>query len=181
MSKDNKNIDNGWIGPVFIFYVIVCLALTLAALLTGCSPRIVEHVVEKEKVVYRDSVAWRDSILMVPIPLEKDHAIVSTKDTSRLCTTVAESVAFVDSTGRLHHSLENRKTSLAAPVKFPVHYIFNGVTYTKVETITNTVEVPAKLSWWQRFRLDAFWWLLGATVAALLWIFRKPILKAIGF
>lgn len=181
MSKDNKNTDNGWIGPVFIFYVIICLALAFAALLTGCSPRIVEHVVEKEKVVYRDSVAWRDSILMVPIPLEKDHAIVSTKDTSRLTTTVAESVAFVDSTGRLNHSLENRQTSLAAPVKFPVHYIFNGVTYTKVETITNTVEVPAKLSWWQRFRLGAFWWLLGATVAAILWIFRKPILKAFGF
>ena len=157
------------------------LSILLAVLLlsASCSPRIVERV--RTEVVYKDSVVWRDSLISVPVPLEKDHAIVSTKDTSRLCTTVAESVAFVDSTGRLHHSLENRQTSLVAPVKFPVHYIFNGVTHTKVETITNTVEVPAKLSWWQRFRLDAFWWLLGGLAAALLCIFRKPIIGAIGF
>lgn len=157
------------------------LSILLAALIlaASCSPRIVERV--RTEVVYRDSLVWRDSILMVPIPLEKDHAIVSTKDMSRLKTTVAESVAFVDSTGRLHHSLENRKTSLVAPFKFPVHYIFNGVTHTKVETITNTVEVPAKLSWWQRFRLDAFWWLLAGLAAAVLWIFRKPLIGAIGF
>lgn len=174
-KRDNQNQPPVWYLLLYLF--IGAAAGFMCLLMTGCSPKIVEHVVEKEKVVYRDSVAWRYTVVQVPIPLEKDHAIVSTKDTSRLCTTVAESVAFVDSTGRLHHSLENRQTSLAAPVKFPVHYIFNGVTYTKVETITNTVEVPAKLSWWQRFRMEAFPWLLLAVVLLLLYAFRKFIFK----
>ena len=37
------------------------------------------------------------------------------------------------------------------------------------------VEKP--LTKWQQTRLDAFWELLIALVLALLWIFRKPILK----
>lgn len=181
MSKDNKNIDNGWIGPVFIFYVIVFLALAFAAMVTGCSPKIVEHVVEKEKVVYRDSVAWRDSIIHVPIPLEKNQVIAHLGDTSRLETSVASSTAFIGTDGFLHHDLENKRTHLAAAVKIPTHYIYNGVTHNESRAITRYVEVPAKLSWWQRFRLGAFWWLLGGLAAAVLWIFRKPIIRSIGF
>lgn len=175
MSKDNKNIDNGWIGPVFIFYVIVCLALAFAALMTGCSPKLTSSIDNKEYHEHRDSTAWRDSLLHVPVPEGKDHAIVSSRDTSHLETSVAESTAYMDSTGRLHHTLTNKPTSIPYQVKIPVRYIFNGVVHTKVETITNTVEVPAELSWWQRFRLGAFWWLL----AALLFVFRKPILRLI--
>ncbi len=33
-------------------------------------------------------------------------------------------------------------------------------------TKTRTVEVPRKLTAWQRFRINAFWWLTGAIVAA---------------
>lgn len=150
---------------------VVCAMSLWLALATGCSPRVYHEVIEREKVVYRDSIAWRDSLIRVPVPLEKDHAIVSTKDTSRLVTSVAASIAFVDSTGRLNHTLENRKTSLVATINFPVHYIFNGVTQTKVETIENTVEVPARLSWWQKFRINAFWLLVVVCIVG----FRREL------
>lgn len=32
-----------------------------------------------------------------------------------------------------------------------------------------------KLTWWQRVKVNAFWWLLGAVAAAALWITRKRI------
>lgn len=34
-----------------------------------------------------------------------------------------------------------------------------------------------KLTWWQRVKVNAFGWLLGAVAAAALWIFRKRIFK----
>ena len=34
-----------------------------------------------------------------------------------------------------------------------------------------------ELTWWQRFRLKAFWWQLLLNVLMLLFIFRKPLLK----
>ena len=47
------------------------------------------------------------------------------------------------------------------------------------DTTAVEVKVEKPLSWWQKFRIGAFWWLLGALVAAVLWIFQKPILKMI--
>ena len=45
-----------------------------------------------------------------------------------------------------------------------------------VETLKE-VKVEQPLSWWKRAKLGAFWWLCGALVAALAWIFRKPLLS----
>ncbi len=46
---------------------------------------------------------------------------------------------------------------------------------------TTAVEVPVEksLSAWKSFKIGAFWWLISALAAALVWIFRKPILKLI--
>ena len=39
------------------------------------------------------------------------------------------------------------------------------------------VKVEQPLSWRKRAKIGAFWWLCGALVAALAWIFRKPLLS----
>lgn len=44
---------------------------------------------------------------------------------------------------------------------------------------TVEVQVEKPLSWWQKARIGAFWYLLGAVVLLLLWVFRKPLLKLI--
>jgi hypothetical protein len=41
------------------------------------------------------------------------------------------------------------------------------------------VKVEKPLSGWQSLKIGAFWWLLGALIAALLYIFRKPIFAII--
>ena len=44
---------------------------------------------------------------------------------------------------------------------------------------TTTVEkkVEKELSWAQRAKINSFWYLLIGLVAAIIWIFRKPLLK----
>jgi hypothetical protein len=42
------------------------------------------------------------------------------------------------------------------------------------------VKVEKPLTVGQRAKIGAFWWLLAGLVAALAWIFRKPLLKLIG-
>ena len=56
-------------------------------------------------------------------------------------------------------------------------------TFYKVQVDSVTVErvkevkVEQPLTWWQKFRQGAFWWLAGAVLLLLIWTFRKQIVK----
>ena len=41
------------------------------------------------------------------------------------------------------------------------------------------VEVSKPLSWWENAKIRAFWYLFGAVLLLLLYVFRKPLLKLI--
>ena len=60
-------------------------------------------------------------------------------------------------------------------------YIHDTIRLVKVDSvfIDRPVEVEKEkpLTWWQTARLEAFWWLAGAVVLLLAWVFRKSILK----
>ena len=152
----------------------------MAFCLSGCSLlRQREKVVIKTETVteYRDSTAWRDTTIYVPIPLESDQAIVQVGDTSHRETSVAESDAWVGADGLLHHNLRNKPGRIAAGVKIPERFLYTGVKNTKEKAriITREVRVEKKLNLWQRFRIGAFWWLLGLVLFA----YRKQLLAAI--
>ncbi len=163
--------ENRWTAKVFI---IGFLGLCVAA----CSPRIIETIKTETITEYRDTTQWRDTTIYVPVPIGKDKAVVSVRDTSRLETQVASSIAYVDSLG-IHHTLENKAVSFPAVVMIPSRTIWLSVTTKEAQVLTRTLEVEKPLSWWQKFRIGAFWWLLCGLIVALLWIFRKPILKLI--
>ena len=162
-------------GPdtlVYVFFIGFLLPI-----LSACSLlRKVETVeVVKTETEYRDSTVWRDTTIYVQIPLESDQAVVHVGDTSHRATTLAESWAWVGADGFLHHLLENRRgATIPIAVKLPEHFVTSSVQNTKekAEVITREVKVEKKLNPWQRFRIGAFWWLLG--LAAFAW--RKPIL-----
>lgn len=159
----------------FLFFVM--LAIIAGSLLGGCSPRIVERIVETEKVEYRDSVSWRDTTIYVPVPLEAGQAIVHVGDTARRETSVAKAEAWLDTLGLLNLSLENKKTALPYQAKIPSRTIWTSATNTKAEILTKYVPVEKSLTWWQSFRLRAFLPLLLTCLALLIYILRKPILK----
>ena len=147
----------------------------------SCSPKMmpgtIQDTTEKETVSHKDSIAYRDTTLYIPIPLEKDQAIVHVGDTSRRETSLAVSEAWVDSTGFIHHNLENKAGHFRVVVSIPSYYIFNEVTKEKAEYLTKIEYCEKDLSWWQKFRIGSFWWLLGAVLLLLVWTFRKIIFR----
>ena len=156
------------------------LVVVLFSLLSGCSPKIVEKVVTVTVTEVRDSTAWKDTTIYVPIPLESDQAIVHVGDTSHRETSVAESDAWIGKDGMIHHSLRNKADArIAYDLKLPEHWLYTGVTNTKEHehSIITEVKVDKPLSWWQKFRIRAFWWLLGGLILSFGWVFRKPLLK----
>lgn len=167
--------DQSWMR--WVFWVGVVLTIIGANLLfSSCST--IKYV-DRWHTEYRDTTIvkkeTRDSLIYVPIPLESNQVIVAVGDTSRLETSVAKSEAYVGNDGFLHHKLENKRTKLPAIVPVTGTYIYTGVSQKEAQTLTKIEYVEKSLSWWQNFRIKAFWWLLGGLVLALLWIFRKPI------
>lgn len=161
--------------PIVILLVGIC-----ALLATSCGTA--GKIQSNTETEYRDSVRivehTKDSLIYVPIPLEKNQAIVTLGDTSKLETSVAKSTAYLNEKGQICHTLEN-KSDRTLPAIVPVHSkeFFHGVTSSKKEALTRIVYKEKELTWWQRFRLKAFWWQLLLNVLMLLFIFRKPLLK----
>ena len=176
---NNQNYDKLWFGWSVV-YVLFLAALLVAVLCTATSCGTIRDVVKTETIIERhDSIAWRDSIIRYQIPLEKNQAITEVGDTSRLKTSLAESMAWVDSVGRLHHTLEHRKGTIDIPVAIPSRTIWVNTTTKTEELREKIVHVEKPLTWWQNARLRAFWWLAGSLILCLCWIFRKQILAIV--
>ena len=124
------------------------VAIFLVLCLTSCSPRIVERL-----VIQRDTttVVKVDSVWHY----QKDSVFVREKG-----DTVFQYVERIRYRDRV-------KVDTIVRVR---------VKSVAVDRIKE-VKVEKPLSWWQKFRLVAFWWLAAALGIALLYIFRKPILR----
>lgn len=153
--------------------IIVIVAVLLLA---GCSPRIVEHVRTEYKTEYRDSTVYRDSLVYITLPAESSTNHLALGDKSHLETSVAESDAWVDSTG-LHHTIANKRDPLPFHLTYPERIIVSSATSNHSEILTRYVKVPRELTWWQRSKIGAFPWLLGAVVLLLIWTCRKWLVR----
>lgn len=124
------------------------IAIVAVLLLAGCSPRIVEHIRYQRDTTYIDKVQI-DSIY------KRDSLYIKEKgDTVYIYKErIKEKYRFVHDTVRLV-----RVDSVA------------------VERIRE-VKVEKPLSWWQRSKIGAFPWLLGAVVLLVLWTCRKWLVK----
>jgi hypothetical protein len=89
------------------------LLFILTLMLMGCTttktvyvPTETEHIIE-----YRDSIIYLNDTIYVNVPYEKVQNIVP--DTSRLETSVAKSIAYLDTIQhKIHHTLENKNTAI---------------------------------------------------------------------
>lgn len=156
---------------------IIVLTLALFAAV-GCG------ALKKQQptVIIRDSIRteYRDRIVRdtinyeIPVEVEK---VITRDTTSHLENRLAASDAVV-SNGFLSHSL---RTKAGAVVKVPVEVVVRDtvVVQKAAEIRTETVEVEKPLSWWQRFRLGAFWWLLGLALAGWAILLAPKLIKRI--
>ena len=146
---------------------LLIILIGIMGMVLSCSKNIIEHTVTE--IEYRDRVIHDTATVEIIKEVEK----VVTRDTlSRLENKYAKSEAMVSS-GLLHHSLESKPQYIKVPVE--VHVTDTLWKQSEIKEIQ--VPVEKQLSWWQKFRLGAFWWLLGAVVALLLWTFRKLLFK----
>lgn len=147
-----------------IFPISIILSVAIA-----CSPKVVEKIVTE--IEYRDRVVHDTATVSIPVEVEK----IVTRDTvSHLENKYAKSDACVYD-GFLSHSLESKPQIIKVPIEVHV----TDTVYKESSVTTEFVEVEKKLSWWQSMKIGAFWWLLIATIALSLWVFRKPIIAII--
>lgn len=116
----------------------------------------------------------------VPAQSAERHTV---SGNSHLETDFAMSDAWIDDDGSLSHTLDNKPQSLAADVMVP-----NTISETNTENVNikevpvevpTIVEVERNFTWWEQFRLKAFWFLLIISSAGVGWTLRKPLISAI--
>ena len=116
----------------------------------SCSPKIIEHVVYQKDTTYVNKI---DSVYKY----ERDSVFIKEK-------------------GDTVYKYVER-------IRYRDRYKVDTLVKVKVDSVTvertKEVKVEKPLSWWQKAKIGAFWWLLAALAVALVYIFRKPILKLI--
>ena len=151
-------------------YVLPIIAL----MVTSCGPAKIVQDYQKDSIVtvIKDTTIYRDSIIYVKIEAEKDSAVLTNTDTSKLSTRYAESEAYVKD-GQLHHSLRNRSEALIPiETKIPITIHFESNSTIRDKRTVEVVEVEKQLSKWQRF-IQALGY--GLLIAVILWIAKKFI------
>lgn len=164
-------------GILFSFILILGLNIFGACGLTKKVP--IENnssIVYRDSLILRDSTRYIDSIIYVKIPKEKVMDIISQIDTSSLETTVAKSVAYIDTNSLLIiHSLENKDTVLKEKIVYKDRYI----TETKVvyKDSVHIKEVPIEVEIEKLTYPKTYWWLLGFFVVIVGTFIVKLYLK----
>lgn len=155
------------------FVVAPFTLIFLAAILsTGCT-RKVYMPLEGETVTETRYIERVDTVTVsVAVPAQS-VANVTTDTASHLETGVARSDAWLDSLGRLHHTLENKPVELPAQVPVKSHER-DSIVY-RDRPVPYPVE--RELSRWERVKMDFGGLALGGVAAALciavVWLIRK--------
>lgn len=148
------------------FFKIFILISLFALSIIGCGSLKQVPINNNTEIIYRDSLILRDStryidsVIYVQIPREKVMEIISQIDTSYLETTVAKSVAYVDTNLlMIVHSLENRDTVLQKKIVYKDRYITE--TKTVYKDSIQIKEIPVEVEVEKIKYPKTYWYLLG--------------------
>lgn len=148
------------------FFKIFILISLFALSIIGCGSLKQVPINNNTEIIYRDSLILRDStryidsVIYVQIPHEKVMEIISQIDTSYLETTVAKSVAYVDTNLlMIVHSLENRDTVLQEKIVYKDRYITE--TKTVYKDSIQIKEIPVEVEVEKIKYPKTYWYLLG--------------------
>lgn len=146
---------------------IICIFVGI--LFSGCGTVKEIPVQTVEKIVYRDSLIYVHDSIKVEIPKEVVKEVIPVLDTSYLKTSVAESVAYVDTTKRkLHHTLTQKgEIKVVYDTIVKVQYVDKYIT----KDVPVTVEVI-------KYKRDALFWVLVAWAAVcIVYVIVKLTIK----
>ena len=161
-----------------VFLLIVAFFATLAGC---CRQKDLAGTNHQQTDSVHTEIRWREIHIHDTVPFYvpvESHSFVG-EDSSHLETEFAASDAFVDSVGRLHHTLENKAREIGIPYDGSVlasdtsHY----ESHARVDSVyvpqPYPVEVEKPLTKWQKFQMRGFWWLSVGLVGYVLWRTRK--------
>lgn len=147
------------------------MCILLAWLFSGCRTRTM--YLPSETVTQTRYIERIDTVQVeVPVPAQS-ASNVTTDSTSHLETDVAQSDAWVDSAGMLHHNLANK------PVKLPAQVPVKSAEKDSVVFRDRPVPYPVEreLSRWERIKMDFGGAALGVVgallVVAVVWLVKK--------
>lgn len=118
------------------------------------------NIATRDSIIIKDSTRLIDSIIYVEIPREKVMDVIRQIDTSYLETSIAKSVAYVDTNSlMIIHSLENKDTVIAERIVYQDRFIEKEkiVYRDSIETKEIPVEVIVEKTKYPK----TYWWLLG--------------------
>lgn len=131
--------------------VIPALFFILVGVCTSCSTIKEIPVQTIERVEYRDSLIYLVDSIEVQVPVEKVVEVLPKLDTSYLKTSLAESVAYLDTAKKqIHHTLEQKGT---VQVQYDTVVKFEYVDRVITKEIPVEVEVI-------KYKRDALFWVL---------------------
>jgi hypothetical protein len=166
--------DKEEMKKIITIFIPALIILAIGLLMTTSCAGIKQIPVQTvEKVIYRDSLIYINDTVRVEIPKEVVKEVVPQIDTSYLKTSLAESVAYLDTTERkLHHTLTQKGE---IKIKYD--------TIVKVQYVDRIVEkeVPVEVEV-VKYKRDTFYWVLLGWAAlcvgyALLNFFIRKYLK----
>jgi hypothetical protein len=154
----------GYDSRLFMLTLLMMPGIASCGICKPAEPQIVYR--DSVRVEYRDRIIHDTATFEIPVIVEKNV----TRDTSsHLENPYAKSDAVV-SEGFLWHSLESIPQTIEVPVEVEVH----DTTYIEKaqETVYVTEYRDKPLTWWQEFRLKAFW-VLVASLAIIVFVVFK--------
>ena len=146
--------------------LILCLTLVGLSCISSCgTTKYVNtkdniNIATRDSIIIKDSTRLIDSIIYVEIPREKVMDVIRQIDTSYLETSIAKSIAYVDTNSlMIIHSLENKDTVIAERIVYQDRFIEKEkiVYRDSIETKEVPVEVIVEKTKYPK----TYWWLLG--------------------
>lgn len=172
MKINRTNVPLLWRNIACLISTLLMCGL-LAWLFSGCKSKTRTLYLPGETVVETRYVERTDTFKVeIPVPAQS-ASNVTIDSASHLETDVAESDAWLDSLGRLHHDLWNKPVNL--PAEVPVKHVRQDSIVYKDRPVPYPVE--RELSRWEQMKLDyggeAIVALVVVVIAAVAWLIRK--------
>lgn len=161
MNKETKD----YMKKIFTI-LLPALIVLIAGLMTISCGSIKEVPIQYiDRIEYRDSLIYVHDSVAVEVPVEVVKEVLPELDTSYLKTSVAESVAYLDTAKRqLHHTLEQKGT-----IKTKIDTVF------KVEYVDRVItkDVPIEVEVIKYKRDALFWVLVGWALLCIIYALFK--------
>lgn len=162
--------------------LILCLILVNLSFLNSCgayrevSVTNNKNVVLKDSILIKDSTRVVDSIIYVQLPKEKVMDIIKQIDTSKLETSLAKSIAYVDTNSlMIIHSLENKDTVIQERIVYQDKFVEKEkIVY---RDTLETREIPVEVIVEKTTYPKTYWYLVGFFVLVVGWTIAKIIIK----